>query len=86
MAAPYPDDFLSALLDTIHYVQRARSSTTSSARDNNRDDVLDSLENRLSHMLSVLIATPSATSFSFFRPPLADEPSSRPLEPHPHFA
>mgnify|MGYP003348589108 CR=1 FL=1 len=61
----YPDDFLGAIMEGLSYVEKTRAPAV--AATTTREDVLDAMEARLSHMLRVLIATPTSTSFAFFR-------------------
>jgi hypothetical protein len=58
----YPKTFFDALRDGIEYVEDCRRNDSVS-----KTDALDGMENRLSFMLTKVLATPTATSYSVFR-------------------
>lgn len=64
----YPKTFLEALTDSIQYVEKCRTDSYVK-----KEDVLDSMENRLCFMLRKMVAAPTSTSFSFFLAPIDGE-------------
>jgi len=70
--APYPRNYFDALCEALRFVDEARAD-----EGRTKADVLDSVENRLSFLLTKLLAAPTSTSFCVFRhdePPPAGEP------------
>ena len=59
--APYPRNYFEALCETMEFLRAARADESLG-----KDDVLDSMENRVSFLLTKLLATPTTTSFSLF--------------------
>jgi hypothetical protein len=59
--APYPRNYFEALCETMEFLRTARGDESLG-----KDDVLDSMENRVSFLLTKLLATPTTTSFSLF--------------------
>ncbi len=62
MDPSYPKTFLEAIMETMQYVERCRDNDGIK-----KNDVLDSMENRLSFMLRKMVAQPTSTSFCVFR-------------------
>ncbi len=58
----YPKTFFESLRDSMEYLEDSRRNDAMS-----KEDVLDGMEKRLCFMLSKMLATPSATSYSVFR-------------------
>lgn len=58
----YPKTFFESLCDSMQYTESARHNEAMS-----KEDALDGVEMRLSFLLSKLLATPTATSYSIFR-------------------
>ena len=58
----YPKNFFDALCETMRFIEEARLDEQMS-----KVDALDSMENRVSFLLTKLVAAPTATSFSMFR-------------------
>ena len=63
----YPRNYFDALCETMDFLRAARADEALS-----KADVLDSLENRVSFLLTKLLATPTTTGFSLFH---ADGPA-----------
>lgn len=62
MEAGYPRTYFDALCEALRFVEEARGDEAVS-----KADALDSVENRLSFLLTKLLAAPSATGFCVFR-------------------
>lgn len=60
-SSAYPRNYFDALCETMEFLRAARGDAGLG-----KDDVLDSLENRVSFLLTKLVATPTATGFSLF--------------------
>jgi hypothetical protein len=58
----YPKSFFDAIRDSIEYIEECRRTDSVS-----KTDMIDGMENRLSFMLTKVLATPTATSYSVFR-------------------
>jgi hypothetical protein len=70
--APYPRNYFDALCEALRFVDEARAD-----EGRTKADVLDSVENRLSFLLTKLLAAPLTTSYCVFRhddPPQACGP------------
>lgn len=78
----YPDNFLASIMEGLDYVERSRAAPPESL---SRADVLDAMESRLSHLLRVMLSTPTSTSYSFFLAP-EDAGESAELVAPPPFA
>ena len=63
MDPSYPKTFLDSIMDTIQFIEKCRED-----EHIKKEDVLDSMENRLSFMLRKMVACPTSTSFSMFLP------------------
>ena len=59
----YPDNFLASIMEGLAYVEQSRSAAPETL---SRGDVLDAMESRLSHLLRVMLAAPTSTSYAFF--------------------
>jgi hypothetical protein len=59
----YPKTFFDALCEATTYVESARNDDAIT-----KADALDGVEMRLSFMLKKVLAAPTATSYSVFRP------------------
>ncbi len=59
--APYPRNYFDALCETMEFLRAARADESL-----DKGDVLDSLENRVSFLLTKLLAAPTTTGFSLF--------------------
>jgi hypothetical protein len=66
-----PPTFLGMLLDCTQYVDRCRHDPTCS-----KEDVLDSMENRLSLLVGKMAAYPTSASFQVLLDPPATKPSA----------
>ena len=64
MDISYPKTFFDALRDATDFTESARHNEAVT-----KQDAIDGVEMRLSFMLKKLLAAPTATSYSVFRPP-----------------
>ena len=64
--APYPRNYFDALCEALRFVEEARAD-----EGRTKADALDSVEIRLSFLLTKLLAAPTTTGFCVFR---HDEP------------
>lgn len=60
--APYPRTYFDALCEALRFLEEARADEAKS-----KADTLDSMEIRLSLLLSKMLSTPTATSYCMFR-------------------
>jgi len=60
----YPKTFFDALRDATDFTESARHNDAMA-----KGDILDGVEMRLSFMMKKVLAAPTATSYSIFRPP-----------------
>ena len=67
MDVQYPKTFFDALQESIVFVEESRSNDLTS-----KADVLDSIEKRLSFLMTKLLANPTSTSFCMFRKDCVD--------------
>lgn len=64
MDISYPKTFFDALREAAEFAESARHNEAVT-----KQDAIDGVEMRLSFMLKKLLAAPTATSYSVFRPP-----------------